>query len=272
MSAIQVIKVGGRELSSGPELERLVAFVRSGLRSGTPVVVVHGGGDEVTDRARALGLSIEWHRGLRVTSPAMLDVVVEVLAGRVNARLVAAFEASGIPTVGLAGASAGLLSVEPDGEPPGSLGSVGRPVGVNVRVLRALLAEGWTPVVAPIGLGPAHGLFNVNADHAAAAIASALRAELFLVTDVDGVLSERGERLDRLSLPELRRCLTDGTANGGMVPKLEAVQRGLLAGVRAAWIGSANGLDPSRPSPVGGTWLGRGPSPARLAASLHGSP
>jgi acetylglutamate kinase len=268
---MHVIKVGGRELSSGPELERLVAFVKSSLRSGTPVVVVHGGGDEVTDRAQALGLSVEWHRGQRVTSPAMLDVVIEVLAGRVNARLVAAFEASGIPAVGLAGASAGMLSVEPDGDPPGSLGSVGRPVGVNGRILRTLLDEGWTPVVAPIGVGPGHALFNVNADFAAAAIAAALHAELLLVTDVDGVLSPRGVRYDRLSLPELRRCLADGTARGGMLPKLEAAQRGLLAGARAAWIGSAEGLDPTSSVPVGGTWLGRGPAPARLTPSLHGS-
>ncbi|MCI4344964.1 MAG: hypothetical protein L3J87_05005, partial [Thermoplasmata archaeon] len=126
-------------------------------------------------------------------------------------------------------------------------------------------------VVAPIGVGAEHRLFNVNADHAAAAIAAALHAELLLVTDVDGVLSTRGERFDKLTLAELRRCLSDGTARGGMVPKLEAVQRGLLDGASAAWIGSAEGLDAAHASPVGGTWLGRGTGLARVAPPLHGS-
>jgi acetylglutamate kinase len=269
---MRVIKIGGRELARGPALERLLAFLRSSLWTDGPGVLVHGGGDEVTERARELGVATARRDGLRVTSPAMLEVVVEVLAGRVNTRLVVALESAGIPAVGLAGPSAGVLTVVPSGDPAGSLGAVGRPSGVNARLLRMLTAEGMTPVVAPIGVDADGNLYNVNADDAAAAIASALHAELLLVTDVDGVQSRQGERFDHLSLRGLRRCLDDGTARGGMIPKLEAVGRALREGVPEAWIGPPAALAAASSSPQGGTWLGRVPKAPPVPPSLPRSP
>jgi acetylglutamate kinase len=252
-----VLKVGGRELEPGPELERLVALVRDAVRGGRAVVIVHGGGSEVSRRASELGLTTEQRQGLRVTSTEMLDVVVEVLAGRVNNRLVAALEEGGVPSIGLSGVSGRLLSVVPSGDPPGSLGWVGDPAAVDARWLRRTLTDGFTPVVAPLGLDPAGHLRNVNADLAAGAIASALSADLLLLTDVPSVRDADGRPLATLSPSEAQRLVRHAVAQGGMIPKLDAAVRSLAAGARSAWIGDLDGLGATGPLGHAGTRLHR---------------
>ncbi|MCI4321285.1 MAG: acetylglutamate kinase, partial [Thermoplasmata archaeon] len=178
-----VLKVGGRETDPAGGLRGVVEFVVRAQRAGREVVLVHGGGEEVTERATALGLPTRKVEGQRVTDAALLEVVIEVLAGRVNSRVVNALTDAGVPAVGLTGLSGRLLPVQPAGEPPGSLGFVGEPTGARVRILRTLLDEGYTPVVAPIGTDQNGGVFNVNADRAAGAIAAAMGGELVLLTD-----------------------------------------------------------------------------------------
>ncbi len=189
---VAVVKIGGREIAPGASIERLARWTAERVRTGARVVLVHGGGEEVSERAAALGLPTEKRRGLRVTSAPMLEVVLEVLAGRVNARLVARLHASGVSAVGLSGISGRLLTAVPAGSPPGSLGFVGSPRQVRVRLLDSLLDEGFTPVVAPIGIAADGQPLNVNADLAASAIAKALHSDLFLVTDVPGVRGPPG--------------------------------------------------------------------------------
>lgn len=233
-----VVKFGGRELSPGPELSRLAAVLASAVAAGVPTVVVHGGGDEISARAEALGLPVERIGGQRVTDPPMLEVVIEVLAGRVNTRLVAALATAGVPALGLTGMSGHLLRVRPL---PG-LGFVGEPTKVRAALLRRLLSEGHTPVLAPIGAGPSGSPYNVNADLAAGAIAGAIRAHLSLVTDVPAVLDREGRPIAELASSRIPALLRDGTARDGMIPKLTAVAAALAAGAPTAWIGDLDGL------------------------------
>jgi acetylglutamate kinase len=269
-----VLKVGGRELEPGPALDRLVGLVRDVVRTGRAVVVVHGGGPEVSRRAAELGLETEQRQGLRVTSTEMLDVVVEVLAGRVNNRLVAALEEGGVPSIGLSGVSGRLLSVVPSGDPPDSLGWVGDPAAVDARWLRRTLSDGFTPVVAPIGLDPSGHLRNVNADLAAGAIASALSADLLLLTDVPSVRDGDGRALSTLAPTEAQRLIARSVAQGGMIPKLDAALRSLAAGARSAWIGDLDGLSAAGPSGDAGTRIvraGGAKVPASAAPPVPGA-
>lgn len=243
-----VVKVGGAELRPGPALGELVLAIGRASRRARPVVVVHGGGEEVTERSRALGLPTTKQRGQRVTDDRTLEVVVEVLAGRVNARLVNALQGAGVPAVGVSGASARLLPVVP--RP--ALGWVGEPLPARPRLLTTLLREGWTPVVAPLGTDGA-AVYNVNADLAAAAIAGALRADLAIVTDVAGVLDERGAPIPSLSVGDARRLVARGTARDGMVPKLAAAELALVRGAASAWLGPLEGLHQEREGPEVGT-------------------
>lgn len=248
-----VVKVGGDELLPGPALGNLVLWVQRQVRRGHALVLVHGGGDEVTERATRLGLATEKRDGQRVTNDAMLEVVAEVLAGRVNVRLTNALAGAGVPAVGLAGVSAGLLGVRPAGRPRGSLGWVGEPTSTRVRLLAKLLEEGFTPVIAPLGTDEAGRVHNVNADLAAGAIASALGGPLYLLTDVDAVRDGTGRSLGVLSATEARQLVALGGARDGMVPKLTAALGALGAGAPLVWVGSLASVGEDGAKPRGGT-------------------
>ncbi len=263
-----VVKVGGDELLPGPALGQLVLWTARQVRRGHRLVLVHGGGDEVTARAAALGLPTEKRDGQRVTSDAMLEVVAEVLAGRVNVRLTNALEGAGVPAVGLSGVSGRMLPVRPAGRPRGSLGWVGEPTQARSRLIGKLLEEGLTPVVAPLGSDGAGGVYNVNADLAAGAIAAALGGPLYLLTDVSAVQGADGRALAALSAAQARGLIADGTARDGMVPKLSAALHALSHGASLTWIGSLASLGDDAGRPRGGTWVGgaRRDLPVPLAA------
>ncbi len=232
-------------------------------------MVVHGGGDEVTDRAAELGLPTEKIGGQRVTNDAMLEVVSEVLVGRVGVRLVNALEGAGVPAVGLSGLSGQMLRVVPGGHPPGSLGWVGVPAHVRPTLLHRLLDDGLTPVIAPLGTDGNGGVYNVNADVAAGAIAASLGAHLVLLTDVPAVRGPDGSPVEELAESRARQLLAAGTARDGMIPKLEAAISGLRGGASSVWIGNLSGLTEDGPRPGAGTRVVRGP---RLAGSVAHRP
>lgn len=252
---VRVVKVGGRELHPSAGLEVVAGWVARQSRAGRCVILVHGGGEEVTDRAAALGLRSVHEHGQRVTSAPMLEIVTEVLAGRINTRLVRAVTRAGAAAAGLTGATDRLLTVTPAGDPAGSLGWVGKPRAVHARVLRILLDAGLVPVLAPLGVDRKGNLYNVNADLAAAAIAATLEAELFLVTDVPGVSGEAETVLPELSVPEARRLREAGVITGGMIPKIEAAEHALRSGATRVWIGPLGGLGGEGPLPGTGTWI-----------------
>lgn len=227
------IKLGG---VAGKEAEsvRLVA------RSAPPdTVVVHGGGNEVERWSRRLGLKPRTHDGLRVTDPATLEVVVAVLGGLVNTRMVAILGAAGRRAVGLTGADGGLLRIRRR-EP--AYGEVGEVVGAEPWLIDALIGAGALPVVASVAADDAGSLLNVNADEAAGAIAASRGGVLLLCTDVPGVQLE-GRVVDRLDAEAAERMLGDGSASAGMRPKLRAALVAARAGCEVRILDGRAGPD-----------------------------
>jgi acetylglutamate kinase len=206
------IKIGG---IAGAHAASIAVVARDAPRD---TVVVHGGGSEVGRWSERLGIEPRSHEGLRVTDAETLEVVVAVLGGLVNIRLVAAFLAAGRPAIGLTGVDANLLRVE---RRDATLGEVGRVVGMDPRAIGAVHSSGHLPVVAPIGRDDEGAILNVNADEAAGLVAAGRGGRLLLCTDVPGVLHE-GRVVGRLDTAGVRRMLDDGTASAGMRPKLRA--------------------------------------------------
>ena len=215
---IIIIKIGGSTLGSGDTtIEDLVELQRRGI----PVVVVHGGGNLITEWLSNLGISTSFKKGLRVTDAETLKVVVAVLCGLVNKELVASIESAGGRAMGMSGIDGGLIEARvKDAE----LGYVGEIVKINPQPLEMVLEGGYIPVIAPLGLGRDEAMpLNVNADTAAGDIAAAIGAwRLIFLTDVEGILDKDGEVLKRLSPDEVRHLIRSETISTGMIPKVEA--------------------------------------------------
>ena len=213
-------------------LEDIVALQRRGLRP----VVVPGGGPLISEWLKAHDIPTRFERGLRVTDARTLDVVVAVLAGLVNKRLVAALTAAGGRAVGMSGADGGLFKARLLDE---KLGYVGEVAEVDTRPLSDLLQDGFVPVVAPIaiewrGEAPTKQLLNINADTAAGAVAVALAARrLVFLTDVPGIRGEDGETVTALSSARADALTEAGVIEGGMIPKVEACLQAAAAGCRS---------------------------------------
>ncbi len=226
-----VVKIGGSVLGDAEWLARFAAHAGEAAR---PLVVVHGGGPEISGLAERLAIPVSWVDGRRVTTPEMLDVAAMVLNGRVNKRVVAALLGAGVDAVGLSGEDGGLLAASArDG---GVLGRVGELRGVRAQLLELLLAHGHTPVVSPISRGE-DGSLNVNADEVAAGVGVAVgAAELLFLTDVAGVHDGRDWRAC-LSSSEAAELLAAGVATGGMAVKVRSALAALEAGVPLVRIG-----------------------------------
>jgi acetylglutamate kinase len=227
----RVIKIGGRP-QSDPSLAITVAADWAAARTNGGIVLVHGGGDEVSLLQAMLGGSTKFVNGRRVTTERDIDLVRMALSGSANKRLVSTLVENGIDAVGLSGEDAALIGAMPmDAE---QLGFVGIPKTVNVVFLRHLLSGGYMPVVSPVSRdssGAMGSALNVNGDDAAAAIAVALQAtELLLVADVEGVMRD-GAVIPVLAPAAAHTLLADGTAAGGMRAKLEAGLGALAGGV-----------------------------------------
>jgi acetylglutamate kinase len=231
-----LLKVGGELLEPpGP----LAAVARVIAEADSPLVVVHGGGREIDAAMARAGIPKRQVDGLRITDAATLDVVVEVLAGAVNTRFVAAIIRAGARAVGLTGADASLVQVEkapPHRAAHGTevdLGRVGRPVGHARPGLAAdLLAGGYVPVVASIALGQDGLLYNVNADTFAAHLAVRLGAQRLVVAGATpGVLGREGRTIPTLDLRAADALVASGVASAGMIAKLRASRDAIEGGV-----------------------------------------
>lgn len=220
-----VVKIGGGALEGGA-LEDVRELVSGG--TPRPVVLVHGGGNRLTEMLEALDIESHFLEGLRVTDEAALEVAEMVYAGHVNKTLARGLNELGIPAVGISGTDGPTLRVEPIR----GLGRVGKVAKVEAALIESLWAGGFVPTLAPLGLGP-EGAYNVNADAAAAALAAGLGAgHLFLLTDVDGLLAE-GELVAALTPEECEGYVERGLAVGGMVPKLRTAAEAARSGVEA---------------------------------------
>ena len=236
-----VLKIGGNELESEEFLEGLTRAV-SVLRATAQPIIVHGGGSKIGELQRLLGLEARFVDGLRVTDEESLQVVEMVLSGTTNKKLTARLVAAGIPAIGLSGVDWGLLRAERLIHPSGDLGMVGRVVSVNAEGLETILQNGLVPVISPISLGLDGKTYNVNADHAATAIAPAMHASgLIFVTNVPGVVVEN--RTARLLTPtQAEKLIASETINGGMTPKIRSALKAVSAGVPEVRITDLSGL------------------------------
>ena len=237
-----VVKYGGNAMTNA-ELQAAFAEDVVFLRySGVRVVVVHGGGPQITEHLDRLGLESEFAGGLRVTTTESMQVVRMVLVGQVNPTVVGLINAHGPFAVGLSGEDAHLLTAERRPATVGGelvdVGLVGDVVDVQPQIVRALLDEGKVPVVATVAPGLDGEIYNVNADTAAAAIAIALGAEkLVVLTDVEGLYADWPASTDvvsQISADELEALLPE--LSSGMVPKMEACLRAVRGGVPRAHV------------------------------------
>ncbi len=232
-----VVKLGGSVLdrAESATLEDVVLLQRAGVR----IVLVHGGGPEITRMLDRLGHTASFVDGLRVTDEETMEVVEMVLTGRVNQRLVAAIERAGGRAAGISGKDGSLLVARPHPK-ASALGHVGEVERVEPEILTALIEAGFVPVISSVGVDEGGVSYNLNADLAAAALAVALEAQkLILLTDVDGVLrTEGGERrlVSELDAEAARGMLDTDQLAGGMIPKLEASLAAIQGGVESAHI------------------------------------
>ena len=237
-----VVKFGGNAMIS-PELQAAFAEDVVFLRyCGVRVVVVHGGGPQITAHLDRLGVESEFLGGYRVTTPETMQVVRMVLVGQVNSDVVGLINEHGPFGVGLSGEDAHLFTAERrdamvDGEPT-DVGLVGDVIDVQPAILHALLEEGKVPVVATVAKGLDGNLYNVNADTAASALAVAVGAEkLIVLTDVEGLFADwpaSDEVISSLTDVELESLLP--SLSSGMVPKMEACLRAVQGGVPRAHV------------------------------------
>ncbi len=226
-----LIKLGGTLLDQPESRLRLATEIRDLASHGHRIVVVHGGGKQMTRLLDAQGIQSRFVDGLRVSSPEVIDALLQAVAGSVNKRLVAAFRECGVPAVGLSGVDGGLVEARQMRE---ELGAVGQPVSARPLVLDTLSDQGFLPVVACVASDSNGVIYNVNADQMACICAVSLQVDqLLFLTDVEGVLDGGKQRIPTLSVGECRQLVRDGIATGGMQAKLEAACLTVESGVGA---------------------------------------
>ena len=236
-----VVKLGGRTQSDPALPAALAALWRA---SGERLVIVHGGGDQISALQRMRGEEPVFVGGRRVTTEGVLELVRMVLSGLANKQLVSALTAAGAPAVGISGEDASVLRATPIDVD--TFGYAGTPTTVDRRLIDALISQHFLPVISPVAThadATVGGALNVNGDDAAAAIAAALGAtELFLLADVPGVLDADRSRIAQLTLPAARELVASGVAGGGMAAKLDACAIALGGGVSRVRIGDLAAL------------------------------
>ncbi|MDP3379824.1 MAG: acetylglutamate kinase [Brevundimonas sp.] len=254
-----VIKYGGHAMGETAVAKQFAADIVLLKLMGVNPVVVHGGGPQISAMLDKAGVKSSFVDGLRVTDADTMQVAEMVLSGAVNKEIAHWITVAGkqadVRGVGLSGKDAGLLTVErtrrtkrdPDSliEQEVDLGFVGEPTRVDAKLITRLIESDadWVPVVAPIGVAEDGLTYNVNADTVAGAIAGALNAKrMLLLTDVEGVKGRDGQIIRQMTLAEAEALIADGTASGGMIPKLQTAMAAIRAGVEAVVI-----LDGRRP-------------------------
>ena len=237
-----VIKYGGNAMVNEDLTRKILEDVTLLKYVGINPILVHGGGPEINAMLTRVGVKSEFHNGLRITDDATMEIVQMVLAGKLNKNIAAQIGTLGGKAIGLCGKDAGLIQVTK--KPPLSdgvdLGHVGDIVKVNTKLLNALCADEYIPVISTVGVDAAGESYNINADTAAAAIATALKAEkLIFLTDIDGVRrvpDDPATLFPILTIEQARALIADGTISGGMIPKVNSCVDAIEKGVRRVHI------------------------------------
>jgi acetylglutamate kinase len=229
-----LVKLGGTLLDAPESRDALAAQIAAARAAGHELVVVHGGGKQMTRYLAERGIESRFVNGLRVTTPETVDAVLKVFAGTINHELVAAVNRAGAMAVGLSGIDSFLVEAE---QMDPALGAVGRVTGSNPALLNLLAANGYVPVVACVAGDRQGTIFNVNADQMAVACATAFAADqLIFLTDVEGVMDASKQVRAVLTAAESQALIADGIATGGMQAKLNAALAALAGGVAAVRI------------------------------------
>ena len=242
-----VVKYGGHAMGDATLARQFAHDIVLLKQVGINPVVVHGGGPQIKAMLERLKIQSEFIDGLRVTDKATVDIVEMVLAGSINKEIVTAINRAGGFAVGLSGKDGSLIHCrklrrrkrDPDSniEQLLDLGFVGEPTEVNTHILEQFEQSDTIPVIAPIGTGSEGETYNINADTAAGAIASAMQAaRLLMLTDVSGVLDQNKQLIHDMTVETARRLMADGTIHGGMIPKVETCLNAVEQGVDAAVI------------------------------------
>jgi acetylglutamate kinase len=241
-----VVKYGGHAMGDEASARSFARDIVLMEQTAINPVVVHGGGPQIGDMLKRLGIKSEFAGGLRITDEKTIEIVEMVLAGSINKQLVGFINAAGGKAVGLTGKdgnmvvarkASGVVVPNSTNEEVVDLGFVGEPEKVDVTVLNQILGRELIPVLAPVAASSDGGTYNVNADTFAGAIAGALRAKRFLLlTDVPGVLDGSKNLIKELSVNDARRLIADGTISGGMIPKVETCIYALEQGVEGVVI------------------------------------
>ena len=246
-----VVKLSGKATEDYGNLSSLAEELALLHQVGIRICVVHGGGKQLSDLASRMGIEQTIIEGRRVTDDATLEMAKMIFAGKINTDILAALRNRGIEAVGLSGVDGNIVHAER--RPPKEIvdretgersqidfGHVGDVVEINSRLLTVLLGQGYLPVISSLGADAEGTVFNINADTIAAEIAAQLKAEkLLLLSDVDGLYLRAGEpdtKLSRLTADEAEGMINDGTATGGMIPKLQGIITLLRRGVHSAHI------------------------------------
>ncbi len=232
--SIFVVKYGGHAMDDENLNKKFVANVREIMQLGGKVVIVHGGGPQISDMLKKLAVPSEFKNGLRVTDPVTMQVVEMVLCGQVNKAVVNLFQQNGVNAAGMAGKDGYTIKAS---KIKGDYGLVGEVSAINTRLITTLLDAGFVPVIAPVGVGDDGTTYNINADTSAGGIAGALKADCFvLVTDVPGVMDDSKKLLPRITRSQAESMIDSGAISGGMIPKVESCLHALNAGVKRALI------------------------------------
>lgn len=229
---IIVVKYGGNAMINDELKEAVMGDIVLLSLIGIKVVLVHGGGPEITEMTKKIGKETKTVRGLRVTDQETMDIVQMVLAGKINKNLVNLLENKGGKAIGLCGVDGHMIQAEqmdPD------LGFVGEITNVNVEPIQDVLDKGYIPVISTVGYDTDGNTYNINADTAAARIAGELKAEsLISMTDIDGILRDKNDPstlISKVYVSEAPQLVREGIISGGMIPKvnccIEAIRRGV---------------------------------------------
>ncbi|MBO4219702.1 MAG: acetylglutamate kinase [Clostridia bacterium] len=228
-----VVKYGGNAMVNDSLKKQVMEDIVLLWYIGVRIVLIHGGGPEISELMEKLGKKPEFIDGLRVTDSETVDIVQMVLAGKINKNLVKLLEIHGGKAIGLSGVDGHIIQVEPKDE---RLGFVGKITGINIEPVTDILDKGYIPVISTIGCDNAGNTYNINGDTAAAHIAGALSAErLIMMTDISGILRDRNDPstlIPELTVSEAKKLYGEGIISGGMIPKVDCCIEALENGVR----------------------------------------
>lgn len=232
-----VAKYGGNAMTDPALKKSVMQDILLLSLVGVKVILVHGGGPEISAMLKRLSIESHFENGLRVTDDATMEVVQMVLAGKVNKSLAADLTALGGKAVGLCGIDGGLIKVHKKDE---KLGQVGEIDSINKKILDDLLDGGFIPVISSIGIDDAGNPYNINADMAAAKIAAAIHAESMVVmSNINGVLKDKDDPdslIKKITLTDAEALKKDGTIAGGMIPKVDCCTNAVKEGVKKVFI------------------------------------